>query len=212
MQMMKCPHCGAINRVRDHSAGEVPSCGVCRRQLPKSSARRAGIWRRIWPTAAFFAVVLGVFQVVYLSHEHGAANPACEFHVEPTIGVQDIFSDRPRTSSLKAHADVGSDYLLKVMQAGSTSLVATLFIHGGSMVEMSLPTGRYLIKGASGARWCGETDLFGQGTSVFCLHRRSEPGDGCSVYPFSPDDRWTIDLNSQTGGDLEMRRIESTDF
>jgi len=216
--MQVCPLCGATNRVRDHSASEVPYCGRCNRPLPESSTLRArtGIWRRIWPVVAFFAVGLGAFQVVYFSHENGSASPnqssACQVYLAPTNSVQDIFADRPRTSLLTVRADSGSDYLLKVMQAGSMSLVATLFIHGGSMVEMPLPTGGYLIKGASGARWCGETNLFGQYTSAFCLHRRSEPGDRCSVYSFSQDESWTIDLHSERGGDSEMKHIERTDF
>jgi hypothetical protein len=214
MQMMRCPQCGAINRVRDHSPSKVPTCGRCKRPLPESATLRAGIWRRIWPVVAFFAVGLGAFQVIYFSREHGSANPnqsaACEVQLAPPNSVQDIFSDLPRTSLLTVHADAGSDYLLKVTQAGSLSLVATLFIHGGSLVEMPLPPGRYLIKGASGAQWCGETNLFGQDTSVFCLHRRSEPGDGCSMYSFSQDDSLTIDLYSERGGDSEMKHIERT--
>jgi len=216
--MQVCPLCGASNRVRDHTASEVPHCGRCKRPLPESSTLRAGtgIRRRIWPAVVFFAVALGALQVVYFSRENGSARPnqsaACEVHLAPTNSVQDIFADRPRTSSLTAHTDAGSDYFLKVMQPGSFSLVATLFIRGGSMVEMPLPTGGYLIKGASGAQWCGETDLFGQDTSVFCLHRRSEPDDRCSIYSFSPDDSWTIDLHSERGGDSEMKQIERTDF
>jgi hypothetical protein len=216
MQMMRCPHCGASNRVRDHSASEVASCGRCKRPLSEFSTLRAGRRRRIWPAVTFFAVVLGTFQFVYFSREHGSANPvqstACEVHLAPPNSVQDIFSDRPRTSLLTAYADAGSDYFLKVMQPGSLSLVATLFVHGGSMVEMPLPTGRYLIKGASGARWCGETDLFGKDTSVYCLHRRTEPGDGCSTYSFSQDESRAIDLHSERGGDSEMKHIERTDF
>jgi hypothetical protein len=214
--MQVCPLCGASNRVRNHSANEVPYCGRCKRPLPESSTSRSGIWRRIWRVVAFLAVVLGAFQVVYFSRENGSASPnqsaACEVHLAPTNSVQDIFSDRPRTSLLVVYADAGSDYFLKVMQPGSLSLVATLFVHGGSMVEMPLPTGGYLIKGASGARWCGETNLFGQDTSVFCLHRRSEPGDRCSIYSFSQDDSWTMDLHSERGGDSEMKHIERTDF
>jgi hypothetical protein len=216
--MQVCPLCGASNRVRDHSASEVPCCGRCKRPLPEFSRLRAGtgIWRRIWPVVAFFAVGLGAFQVVYLSRENGSASPnrsaACEVHAAPPNSVQDIFAGRLRTSSLKVHPDAGSDYFLKVMQPGSLSLVATLFIHGGSIVEMPLPKGGYLIKGASGTRWCGETNLFGQDTSVFCLRRRSEPGDRCSIYSFSQDDGWTIELHSESGGDSEMKHIERTDF
>jgi hypothetical protein len=216
--MQVCPLCGASNRVRDHSANEVPYCGRCKRPLPESSALRAGIWRRIWPVVAFFAVGLGAFQVVYFSREEGAASPvqspACEVHLVPTNSVQDIFADRPRTSLLTVYADAGANYLLKVMQAGSMSLVGTLFIYGGSRVEMPLPTGGYVIKGARGARWCGETNLFGEDTSVFCLHRRSEPTDRCSIYSFSQDDSQTIDFDlfSERGGDTEMKPIERTDF
>jgi hypothetical protein len=214
--MQVCPLCGASNGVRDHSANEVPCCGRCKQPLPLRAG--TGIWRRIWPVLAFLAVVLGAFQVVYFSREYGFANAdqsaACEVHVAPTNSVQDIFADRPQTSSLTVHPDAGSDYFLKVMQAGSMSLVATLFIHGGSIVEMPLPTGGYVIKGARGARWCGETNLFGQDTSVFCLHRRSDPGDRCSIYSFSRDDSQTIDFDllSERGGDSEMKQIERTDF
>jgi hypothetical protein len=216
--MQVCPLCGASNRVRDHSAEEVPYCGRCKRPLPESSMLRAGIWRRIWPVVAFFAAGLGVLQVVYFLREERAPSPnqsaACEVHLAPTNSVQDIFADRPRTSLLTVYADAGADYLLKVMQAGSMSLVGTLFIHGGSIVEMPLPTGGYVIKGARGDRWCGETNLFGEDTSVFCLRRRSEPADRCSIYSFSQDDNQTIDFDllSERGGDLEMKPIERTDF
>jgi hypothetical protein len=214
--MQVCPQCGASNRVRDHSASEVPHCGRCKRPLPESSTLRPGIWRRIGPKIAFLAVVLGAYQVFYFLREYGFAIPtqsaACEVHLPPPNSVQDIFAGRPRTSSLTVNSDAGSDYFLKVKQPGSLSLVATLFIHGGSMIEMRLPTGGYLIKGASGARWCGETNLFGQDTSTFCLHRRSEPGDRCSIYSFSQDESWTIDLHSERGGDSEMKHIERTDF
>jgi hypothetical protein len=220
--MQVCPWCGASNGVRDHSASEVPYCGRCNRPLEPSTARTGtAIWRRIWPAlvlpvVAFFALGLGAIQVGYFSLGNGSVSPnqsaGCEVDLEPTNGVQDIFADRPRTSSLTVHPDAGSDYFLKVMQPGSLSLVATLFIHGGSTVEMPLPTGGYVIKGASGAQWCGETNLFGQDTSVFCLHRRSDPGDRCSTYSFSQEKGWTIDLHSERGGDSEMRRIEWTDF
>jgi ribosomal protein L34E len=68
MRIVKCPSCGIVNRVRSHSAKEVPSCGRCKQPLPHLPSRKYNIYRRIWLPAVSVALLLGVLFVVSIYH------------------------------------------------------------------------------------------------------------------------------------------------
>jgi len=105
----------------------------------------------------------------------------------------------------------GSYYFINLEDTYSGQPAMLFFAHGGSTIDSLVPLGNFRLKYASGQTWCGELDLFGDGTSVneagdtFLFERRST-SNGYSA------SHWTVDLIAQKGGNLRTRNISRDTF
>lgn len=60
----------------------------------------------------------------------------------------------------------GSDYFAKLIDARTGVPVMTMFLNGGTPLEVEVPLGTFRLRYATGTRWQGEADLFGPETTT----------------------------------------------
>jgi hypothetical protein len=79
----------------------------------------------------------------------------------------------------------------------------SLFIRGGSPLVASVPHGTFVIKHASGERWCGERALFASDTTI----KKGEHN-----VTFDGDHEYTLSLIPQTFGNFPTMTISRHNF
>ncbi|WP_154071928.1 hypothetical protein [Bradyrhizobium erythrophlei] len=104
------------------------------------------------------------------------------------------------------------NYVLIAEDADTHLQLVKLFVSGGSEFRTEMPTGRFILKIASGINWCGRREMFGPDTITGCLTHKSDASGTCSVYPFEPNGTWEIDLHPQVGGNLVTSNIPRENF
>jgi hypothetical protein len=91
--------------------------------------------------------------------------------------------------------------------AYSDADVLTVFVHGGSTVQIDVPLGTYIVKHAAGTKWYGYKHLFGPETSyskadeTFRFERNGYQVTG-----------YTITLYTVLHGNLQTSAIRPEDF
>ncbi len=105
----------------------------------------------------------------------------------------------------------GTNYLVKLVDASSDNTVLTVFVRGGTPVQVKVPLGNYVVKYASGQTWYGYEHLFGPQTgyskaeTTFSFQRETTR-EGISISGY------TITLFKVQNGNLSTQTIRKDEF
>ncbi len=83
----------------------------------------------------------------------------------PFSGQIKSFSNKERIAPFEINTNIGTHYLVKLVDAYSDKDILTAFVHGGDKVQIDVPLGKYKLKYASGDKWYGYKYRFGPYTS-----------------------------------------------
>ena len=98
-------------------------------------------------------------------------------------------------------------YMVKLEDANTGRTALTVFVRAGQTAEIKVPLGNYVVKYASGRKWYGYKDRFGEETAynkaetTFNFRR-----NGNQISGFS------ITLYAVAGGNLSTAKINPNDF
>ena len=121
-------------------------------------------FRRLTPLAlivAFWAVIL-----VAALWDSVVMGLGCSIRKAPSHGIYARYPSAVGGASLTITTPTGSDCFVKLEREPGGIPVMSFFIHGGRPVYAVVPTGQFVMKVASGTTWCGESYLFGSGTTM----------------------------------------------
>lgn len=236
-RVVKCTSCGALNRTPDYSLRQRALCGGCKTPLPEvfyKSAIRFLCNPRPFLKKHYAWVVLLVIvglAVLKLNHEGSSSSsssytpsepsppsyPAASRPVTPAFTEPELplpangqvvrYSSGEAEAPFEIKSDYGSHYLVKLVNAYSKAAVLTVFVRGGSTVNIDVPVGNYEVRYAAGNRWYGDVYLFGPETAYAKADRNFDfryEGNQVSGY--------TITLYKVQGGNLKTSRIKPNEF
>ncbi len=212
---VRCARCGAVNRIGVYSLRKLPRCGKCRIALPEPVARR--MQRRLlahWRLLAIAVVVggaiwwkpsflTGLFKGGPQSAAAKATSEYCARYPQPTTGVLAVYDSVDRVAPLTIKTRAGGKYFVKLENVVSTEVVMTFFIFGGDTLRATVPEGSFVLKYATGDRWCGEGYLFGEDTVT-------QQAD--DIFIFDEGRGYTVELIKRKGGNLRTRTIDRGRF
>lgn len=125
----------------------------------------------------------------------------------PAHGAIAWHNSKDRVAPLQVQSTRGDSYLLRLYDYPSDSLVMSVFIRGGSTLDVKVPLGIYSIKYASGEKWYGDEHLFGPQTS----YSKTD-----STFNFRENgyqiSGFTITLYKTVSGNLSTSGISKDDF
>ena len=128
----------------------------------------------------------------------------CASRPQPKSGVYGIFSQRARLATLTIKTPPDANYMVKLDDANTREPVMSLYVPAGTTQDVEVPIGQYVLKSASGERWCGDNELFGTSTSTSIA---------IETFSFaSADVHWTVELIRQKSGNLRQRAIPRSEF
>ena len=214
-QEIKCPRCGSVNRVRAYSLNKLPRCGKCQAGLPESFVRRAQ--RQLlahWRLLTVATLVGGTiwWQPSFLTkpfaeREQSPAAKAlveyCERFPQPATGVLAVHDPSDRIAPLTIKTSPGGGYFVKLEESISGNVAMTFFIVGGETLRVRVPEGSFILKYATGDRWCGEVNLFGEDTTT------KQADD---IFIFVGGRGYSIELITRKGGNLRTKTIDRSRF
>ena len=101
----------------------------------------------------------------------------------------------------------GSSYFVKFVDITTGANVLGLFVEGGRNLSTTVPQGRYLLKYASGHRWYGYEDYFGNDTAY---------SKASSTFDFTVNDErasgYSITLHKVKNGNMRSSQITKAEF
>lgn len=104
-------------------------------------------------------------------------------------------------------SETGSNYFVKFSDALTDSNVLGIFVEGGRPVSTTVPTGRYIVKYATGNTWWGYEDYFGEDTAYSKAN---------TVFDFSLNEHgiagYSITLYKVKNGNLRTSHIKRKEF
>jgi hypothetical protein len=125
------------------------------------------------------------------------AHGAVKWYGPPQVGVVPF---EIKTSS-------GSSYFVKFVDVTTGANVLGIFVEGGRDLSTTVPQGRYLLKYASGQRWYGYEDYFGNDT---------EYSKASSTFNFRADEErasgYSITLYKVKNGNMRSSQITKAEF
>ena len=100
---------------------------------------------------------------------------------------------------------------MKLVETWSGQTVGTVYVLGGTSVEVEVPLGTYTMQYATGAIWYGYKYLFGPETAYAqadetFVFEREQTAEGWSISGF------TVTLYSVVGGNLSTTRMRASEF
>ena len=198
------PDCGVLNRLPGYSIAKIAKCGRCGTTLAEIRIIRVlqtlYKFRRLTPLAiivAFWALIL-----VAALWDSVAMGLGCSIRKAPAHGIYARYPNAIGGASLRIMTPTGSDYFVKLEREPGGIPVMSFFIHGGRAVYAVVPTGQFVMKVASGTTWCGESYLFGSGTTM------QETGS----LAFAEDEVHTVTLTATSAGNLPIHSIPRSRF
>jgi hypothetical protein len=214
-QEVRCARCGAVNRVGAYSLNKLPRCGKCQTALPEPFGRR--VQRQLlahWQLLTVAALVGGAiwWQPVFLTElfkerEQSPAAKAiaeyCARFPQPATGILAVDDPDDRIAPLTIKTSPGGGYFVKLEESISGNVVMTFFIVGGETLRVRVPEGSFILKYATGDRWCGEANLFGQDTAT------KQADD---IFIFVKSRGYNIELIARKGGNLRTKTIDRSRF
>ena len=125
----------------------------------------------------------------------------------PASGSVNSYTSADRIAPFEIKAAQGNNYFVKLVNAYSEETVLTVFVRGGTTVNIDVPLGTYKVKYASGSTWYGENYLFGTYTSYSKTDKMFDfKIVGNQVSGFS------MTLYTVANGNLHMSKIPKSDF
>ena len=127
--------------------------------------------------------------------------------VLPPHGKITWYSNGDPIAPLEIRSSRGSHYVVKLSDYYSKREVLSVFVHGGSTINLDVPLGTYRITYASGEHWYGPTHLFGPETACFKADSSfdfRETGNQVSGY--------TLTLYKVVDGNLQTTPISPNEF
>ena len=194
MEVITCLACGTKNRIRRDLPAGVSRCGACKALLvyapPESLLLRVidaapELSLRLLRGATAITLLAFPAWVGYIASQHPSPRefasprsssppvpqprPTPQPFPEPELPTPETgevvrYTDAPATAPLGIKSDLGNHYLVKLSTAPGNEPVQTIFIRGGSPVEVKVPLGTFHIKYACGQKWYGYEHLFGPST------------------------------------------------
>jgi hypothetical protein len=215
-RLASCASCDTKNRVPAYSFKRRPRCGNCGAPLAESFRTRTirRLYQDRYPIIAvaglaLFLVWQPTIASIDLSNSVTSTTPAplpkdnCATRPQPHQGIYARYTQYPDVAPLTLRTARGSNYFVKINEAASGRPVLSLYVHGGSSFEIQVPRGSFVVKYATGGRWCSESELFGETTQTNKADR---------VFEFDDDHEYTIELIAQRNGNLPTRRISQEAF
>ncbi|MGH7965407.1 MAG: hypothetical protein ACRERD_26955 [Candidatus Binatia bacterium] len=101
----------------------------------------------------------------------------------------------------------GSHYLVKLKDTHSGATILTVFVHGGSTVQIDVPLGNYLVEYAAGTKWYGYKHRFGPET----VYNRADKSFRFEDHGYQVTG-YTITLYRVAHGNLQTYAIRPEDF
>jgi hypothetical protein len=215
---VRCEACGTLNRVPRYSIRRVPHCGSCHSNLPEPVTLKA--LRKIstlpitaWIGAVFIAFIGGLIaapSVVMQSTAPITRPPIRSADCAPkepvTVGgimrVYDL-EDHPSLTHWTLNAGSGADYFVKLVNVQTALPKVSYFVRGGSVLTAEVPIGAFVIKHASGALWCGESELFGPKTVL---------QKGTRIAIFDDNHTYELFLTPERNGNFPTKIISRSEF
>ena len=139
-----------------------------------------------------------------IAREKDDAEPALP---TPSNGETLTYTNRERVAPFEIKSTRGSNYLVKLTDAGSGALVLTVFVRGGETVNVDVPLGTFIVKYASGDSWYGYDHLFGENTAY-----SKASTDFTFDQSGSEVNGYTITLYEVPYGNLQTERIKPNEF
>lgn len=125
----------------------------------------------------------------------------------PKSGEAQNFSSAPRVAPFEIKASQLGNYLVKLVDARARNDVMTVFVRGGTTVEVEVPLGMFEVRYAYGEKWYGYKHLFGPDT----VYSKAE-----TTFDFSSDGNrvtgYTITLYGVRDGNLQTSKISAEEF
>jgi hypothetical protein len=214
-QEIRCARCGALNRVGVYSLDKLPRCGKCQEGLPEPFARRVQRHLRAhWRLLAIAAAVGGGiwWQPAFLTklfaerEQSPAAKAAAEYcarYPQPATGVLAVYDPADPVVPLTIKTSSGGGYFIKLEDSVSGRLAMTFFVRGGETLHARVPEGSFVLKYATGERWCGEVNLFSGDTTT----QQAE-----KTFIFDEEHEYTVELIVRKGGNLRTKTIDRSRF
>lgn len=211
-----------------------PSVRFGERTAPKGYQPVRGAWRSTFFRAlrVLFAIIAVIALINWINASDGSPNssPASMVPTEPltkdrspaTAGSPPLPSPVRQSAGIiynragetghhpfEIITSLGSDYFIKLVDAVSGDERIGIFVIGGQRIEVSVPTGRYKMRYASGETWRGLTHLFGPGN----MTAYSATSD---IFNFDTSGGYyhgyTIELIRQIDGNMSTYDIPASSF
>jgi len=112
----------------------------------------------------------------------------------PTSGLLTNNMGRPGRAPFAVKSRGKDHHLLKLVNISSSNETLTIFVRGGTTVEIDVPLGSYELRYASGVTWYGEERLFGpstrysKATSSLRFYETSYGYTGCEITLYTVQD------------------------
>ena len=129
----------------------------------------------------------------------------------PATGTAKWLTSADRIALFEIRTQGEDDYLVKLVETWSGQDVGTVYVRGGTSVEVEVPLGTYAMRYATGAIWYGYEYLFGPETAYAqadetFVFEREPTAEGWSISGF------TVTLYSVVGGNLSTTRMRASEF
>lgn len=211
---VKCARCGAVNRVGAYGVDRVPRCGKCHQALPeplgKRFLRRVVASRRMILLAAIAGGLVLIKPTIFTEwfsidrqSDKTSLVDACSTYPQPFTSIRSVYDVSERVAPLTIKTRSGGGYFVKLEEAGTRRPIMSFYLRGGEILEEQVPEGSFVLKYATGDRWCGETRLFGPTTTV-------KQAD--QIFAFEEGQGYTVELIARKGGNLRTMAIDRNQF
>lgn len=111
-----------------------------------------------------FHMLLALVSGVFLATTAALAD---EPHPAPKTGLLWVRSALPSVFPLQVKTAPGRDYHLTLTDTQTQDKTLAAYIRGGDFFRVLVPPGVYTLRFAYGARWQGQTRLFGDATRIY---------------------------------------------
>lgn len=222
-----CFDCGTRNRIEDGRDRAKAKCGKCSAYLfpdaqntsvakpsksytnkPDSGADKSS-GDKTWYVVAAIVAILALVAILGSNNNNSFRNSNLPPSVSQRPGIVSNWTGRQPVAPFEIITERGQNYYVKLVDSSSGRDAVSIYVTGGSRIEVNVPLGAYKIKYAVGSTWRGERHLFGPGNHTqffaandeFYFQRRAD-----GIYGY------TIELIAQSGGNLHTYQINSNNF